>query len=395
MKKVFFTLAVFVMAFGNMSFAQRIANIKSNEMEIVFRHYGLRNDDMKPAEAICKTTDVDEMTRYSYTYDEYDYYLSQMLIEMDYGYGWMPASMVSCEYDFYGNVLEMLGLEWEDGDWEEMAKASYTYTTDGMEVIYQFYEDGTWFNSFKEVYNYNGDVTTVLLWDWNGSHWSSSELHTYTYSDTSIEVLMQYMQGGAWQNDDKDLYTLDFSGNVLEKLCQDWENNAWVNDERTTYNFENEVYVSMLVEDWSNGTWQAEYRYDFVYDNGNAVHGECMESMGGQWVPGDGDIEMAYNFNAASDTYYGHEVDVTYIDVTALEENVQTTNFKVYPVPAESEIQIQAKDFQKAEIYSVTGQKVMESMTKSINVNPLEAGVYLLKVYGIDGNSETQRIVVR
>ena len=393
MKKTLFTLAIIMMAFGNVALAQQKLSIKANEKEIILRHYGLRNDDIRPAEAICTTTDVDEMYRITYTYDEYDFYLSQMLLEMDYGYGWSPLEMITYEYDFAGNVLEMVDYEWEDGDWMESAKASYTYSADGMEVIYQDFENGSWYNDVKEVYNYIGDMTTILFWEWNGSNWSSSELHTYTYSDTSMEVLKQYMQGGAWQNDDKEIHTLDFNGNVTEILYQDWENNAWVNDERTTYNYENDVYTSMLVEDWENGAWRDEYRYSFVYNDGNAVRGECEGNVGGQWVPADGDIEMAYNYNSANDVYYGYRVEVTYLDLTSVEESAQVASFQVYPNPAKDEISIQTENFGKAEVYSVTGQKVMESTSNSINVSQLEAGFYLLKVFDLDGNSETQRIV--
>lgn len=393
MKKTLFTLAIFVMALGNVALAQQKLNIKANEKKIVFRHYGVRNDDIRPSEAICTTTDFDETYRITYSYDEYDYYLSQMLLEMDFGYGWSPLEMIAYEYDFSGSVLEKVDYEWEDGDWMESAKATYTYSADGMEVVYQYCENGTWYNDVKEVYNFIGDMTTILFWEWNGNTWSSSELHTYTNTDTSVEVLKQYMQGGAWQNDEKEIYKLDFNGNVTEIFCQDWVNNTWVNDERTTYNYENDVYTSMLVEDWENGAWRDEYRYSFVYDDGNAVHGECVEYLGGQWIPANGDIEMAYNYNDASDEYYGYTVEVTYLDLTSVGENSLTANFKVYPNPAMDEISIQTENFGKAEVYSAMGQKVMESTSNSINVSQLEAGIYLLKVFDLDGNSETQRIV--
>ena len=194
MKKVFFTLTVLVMAFGNVGFAQHKTNLKTNEneKEIVFRHYGLRNDDIRPSEAIGSSI-YGESYRYTYSYDEYDYYLTETLLEVDLGDGWLPFGRITYEYDFAGNVLEMVGYGWEDGEWMEEAQALYSYSMDGMEVVYQYNENGTWYNDYKEVYNYNGDMTTVLIWEWNGSNWASSELHTYTYSDTSIEVLMQYI----------------------------------------------------------------------------------------------------------------------------------------------------------------------------------------------------------
>lgn len=394
MKRAIVTLAVIVMAFGNVGMAQSKTDAKSVEKGIVFRHYGLRNDDIRPAEAIARTT-YGTTYRYTYTYDEYDYYLIETLIETRDGADWTPSDMITYEYDFSGGLLEMVRWEWEDGGWEEELMATYTYTDDGMEIVYQNMDDGVWTNAVKAVYNYNGDMTTILYWEWNGSVWSSADLHTYTYSDTSIEVLKQYMQGGAWQNDEKVTYTLDFSGNVTGIFYEVWNNNAWINDGRTTYNFEGGVYTSMLEEVWENNTWKEVYRFDFVYDDGNAVKGTCLHFDDGQWAPDDEDIEMAYNYNAANDVYFGCEVDVSYVDLTAVGETAPAAGFLVYPVPAEGELHIEAEGFRKAEIYSLSGQKLMESLRDRMNVDGLSSGLYVIKVYDKAGKAATQRILVK
>lgn len=394
MKKVVFTLAVLVMAFGNVSFAQRNAYLKSTEKEIVLRHYGLRNDDIRPSVATWSSV-ADESYRTTYTYDEYDYYLIEELIEMDLGDGWIPAYMITYEYGFSGDPLETIVYANADGEWIEEEHALYTYGTNEMEIVFQMMIDGQWVNSSKEVYNYNGDVTTVLIWAWNGSTWTSSLLNTYTYSDTSIEVLMQYMQGGAWQNEGKATYTLDFEGNVTDILSLAWVNNAWENNEHTIYHYSDGVFMTKTFDKWYDGAWNEEFQYSFIYDDGNATHGTCMVMDDNNWIPGDGDIEMAYNYNAASNEYNGVEVDVTYIDLTALKENASTASFKVYPVPAENEIQIQAEGFQKAEIYSLTGQKLMESLCDRMNVSVLTSGLYVMKVYDREGGCSTQRFVVK
>ena len=393
MKKAIFTLAVFAMAFGNVGFAQNEAHLKSTEKEIIFRHYGLRNDDIRPSEAIWSTT-TNESFKTTYTYDEYDYWLVEELTEMNLGDGWIPAYMITYEYDFSGNVLEANAFESLDGEWVEDERALYTYGSDEMEIVYQMMIDGQWENSSKEVYNYNGDVTTVLIWAWNGNTWSSSRLNTYTRSGNTIELLMQYMQGGAWQNEEKCIYTLDFDENILEILVEFWVNNTmWEFHQKNVYHYNGGVYTSMTVEVDNNLVVE---QYDYNYVDDNATHGECKIWTGGsQLVPGDGNLEMAYNYNAACNEYYDVEVDVTYIDVTTLKEHAQTASFKVYPNPVKDEINIQAESFAKAEIYSVTGQKLMESNVNTFNVSALSQGVYLLKVYDLDDNSETQKIVVK
>ena len=108
----------------------------------------------------------------------------------------------------------------------------------------------------------------------------------------------------------------------------------------------------------------------------------------------DGDIEMLFG-DGNKIVYYGYIVDVEYVDLTSVNENNAVPSFMVYPVPAHGEVFIEAEGFQKAEIYSLTGQKLMESTMDKMNVSSLSQGVYLLKVYDQSGNSETQRIVVK
>ena len=399
MKKAIFTLAVFAMAFGNVGFAQNEAHQKLNVTTNVLKHYGVR-DEITVVPQSCLLTGVNgDLARSIYTYDEYDYYLLEELLSMQMGGQWMDFIKMSYEYDFSGNVLEKLtqmDVTGSGTNWQDAEIASYSYVGGELsEVVIQNKDGDDWVNKTKEVYNYNDDMTTVLYWKWNGTTWTSDELYTYTYSGTTMELLIQYMQGGAWQNDEKDTYTLDFEGNVIDILVEDWEGTSWVKDKRTTYNYEDNVFTSKLIEEWNGASWESAYRSNYVYVNGNATHGECEMMSDGEWVPAEGSIEIAYGYNAASIKFNCYQVEATYVDLTGVEENTQAVSFKVYPVPAENEIQIQAEGFQKAEIYSITGQKLMESNVNIFNVSALSQGVYLLKVYDLDGNSETQRIVVK
>lgn len=394
MKKSLFTLAILVMAFGNVSFAQRTAHLKSNANVNVLKHYGIRDETtLAPQTATWETTDG-EQYRTTYVYDEYDYYLIMEMTEIKDDDNWQNFSVLNYEYDFSGNVLEILAEMYLYGDvWVPDAKASFSYESGELsEVIYQYWEDGNWMNETKEVYNYAGDVTTVLYWDWNGSNWSSDELWTYTHGDGFIEVIIQYMEGGAWQYDEKLYYTLDFEENVTEMVYSEWTGTDFENDLRKVYDYQGGVYVSVVEQEWFQGSWdEPRYRCDYVYEDGNATHGECHFL---DTYPTDYELEMAYGYNASAKVFYCQEVDMTYIDLTDLNENTQA-NFKVFPVPAENNIFIEADGFQKAEIYSVTGQKVMESLQQKVDISALSSGVYVLKVFDKEGNSNSQRMVVK
>lgn len=398
MKKAFFTLAVLVMAFGNMGFAQSKAELKSKTTERIFKMYGLvRESYIVPQQA--NSFDVDgTQHRTTYYYDESEYTLTEEIAETYYDF-WMNESRVAYEYDFYGNVLEMLGQLWDGSDWQDMARASFEYDNEVLsEIVYQFNMGGVWMNEIKEVYNYNGDQWTVLYWTWNGTTWTSDELYTYTRDSNTIELLIQYMEGGAWQNEAKEIFTLDFDENVIEVLYQEWnpDGTVWQNMEKETYVYEGGVYTDQYVESWDGAAWNDEYHYVYEYDgNGNAKHGVCYAFGGYDWAPSDGNINMAYGYNTDTKSFYASEVEMVYVDLTAVNENTQAANIKVYPVPAENELFIQAEGFQKAELFSVTGQKLIESSANVLNVGSLSAGLYLLKVYDQTGNIENRRVVVK
>ena len=398
MKKGLFMFAVLAMAFGNVGFAQNEANLKSDATANVLKHYGIRNEITVVPESCYITGVAGDYARALYTYDEDYYYLIEELYSMYAGEQWRDMIRISYEYDFSGNVMEKLtqmdgsGM----GNWADREFVTYSYEGGELsEVIIQRKEGNDWVNKTKEVYNYNDDVTTVLYWAWNGNNWTSDELYTYTYSTSSIELLIQYMEGGAWQNDQKETYSLDFDGNVTEILIEGWESTNWVKDRLTTYNYENNVYTSILTADWNGASWESVYQSNYVYENGNATQAKCEMMSGGEWVPADGPIEIAYGYNAASISFNCYKVEASYIDLTGVEENTQASNFKIYPVPAQGEITIEAEGFQKAEIYSLTGQKLMESLQPKMNVEALASGLYIIKVYDLEGNCDTRHFVVK
>ena len=396
MKKAIFTLAVLVMAFVNMGFAQGNTDLKSKITERVFKQFGLvRESYVVPQQARYNVLDATQY-RTTYYYDESDYTLTEEIEESYSDGSWTNVNRIAYEYGFYGNVMAMLSQMWMSGDWMDVMRATFDYDGDEVsEVIYQINMGGSWVNQTKEVFNYNGDEWTMLVWTWNGSNWSSDHLYTYTRGVDEIEVLVQYMEGGAWQNEQRYIYSLGFDDNVTEIRVQEWAG-YWVNYEKTTYVYENGVYTDQYVQEWEGRTWLDKYHYVFDYDEmGNAKHGACYAFDGYDWSSENGSIDMAFDFNADKKSFYGSEVEMIYVDLTSVNENAQTFNVKVYPMPAENEIFIQAENFQKAEIYSLTGQKLMESQMEKMIVGTLPSGVYLLKVYDRWGNAKPQKLMVK
>ncbi|MBQ0130548.1 MAG: T9SS type A sorting domain-containing protein, partial [bacterium] len=252
-----------------------------------------------------------------------------------------------------------------------------------------------WVNEAKENYTYTDDVTRILTSEWSGV-WNAEDLITITYSMDGYEMVEQYMQQGAWQNEARMLVSYNDDFNIAVEIVQEWEDNSWVNVMRMNYNYEGLVYTSVMYDLWT-GDWGEFAKTEYAYDNnGNAKEGVAYVMINGEWMGGFAtDITMPYAYNEKSKVFIASEVTVDYADITlSTNEMTQNTAFNLYPNPANDMISVNGEGFEKAEIYNIAGQKVMESNDNQIDVEALQAGVYMVKVFG-NGSSEMLRVVVK
>lgn len=109
---------------------------------------------------------------------------------------------------------------------------------------------------------------------------------------------------------------------------------------------------------------------------------------------GSATIVMRATSNGQSVTF---DVNVTmhFVD-DGVEEN-EIGSISVYPNPAHDIIRIETRSIasvQSVDLYNVTGQKVLSSNEKEINVSGLEPGVYFIRV-NCGGNSLIERVVIK
>ena len=395
MKKLIFTLAIAMMVFssGNV-FAQR-SNRLAKVKAIAQQRFQKDGDGLYEPVSAEYTTD-EGTYKVTYSYDEYDFYLLEELTQKNVGGNWENDELITYEYDWSGNPSMILTQEWENGAWVNEEMQTCTYNNDGNpdEIIIQEWENGAWVNEEKENYTYTDDVTRLLISEWSGV-WNAEDLITITYSMDGYEMVEQYMQQGAWQNEARMLVSYNDDFNIATELVQEWEDNSWVNTARMTYNYEGLVYTSMIMDAWT-GDWMEMAKIEYDYDSyGNAKHAAAYVNYGGQWMSFTFAIQMPYAFNEKSKDYVAEEVTMIYADIS-LSTNEMTENaaFNLYPNPANGMISVDGEGFEKAEIYNIAGQKVMESSNAQIDVKALQAGVYMVKVFG-NGSSEMLRVVVK
>jgi hypothetical protein len=65
----------------------------------------------------------------------------------------------------------------------------------------------------------------------------------------------------------------------------------------------------------------------------------------------------------------------------------------IYPNPTNDYLRLSGHSFIKAEIYSINGQKILETTMQNINLVDYAKGIYLLKVYFPDNTIENFKIV--
>ena len=396
MKKLIFTLAIAMMVFssGNV-FAQR-SDRMAKAKAIAQQRFQKDGDGLYEPVSANYADGVDNYL-VTYSYDEYDYYLLEELTQRKNGGSWENYELITYEYDWMGNPSVVLVQEWENGAWVNEEIQNCTYNNDGTldEIIVQEWENGAWVNEAKENYTYTDDVTRILTSEWSGV-WNAEGLITITYSMDGYEMVEQYMQQGAWQNEARMLVSYNDDFNIAVEIVQEWEDNSWVNVMRMNYNYEGLVYTSVMYDLWT-GDWGEFAKTEYAYDNnGNAKEGIAYVKINDQWMDGFAtNIEMPYAYNEKSKVFIASEVTVDYADITlSTNEMLQNTAFNLYPNPANGMISVNGEGFEKAEIYNIAGQKVMESSNAQIDVKALQAGVYMVKVFG-NGSSEMLRVVVK
>ncbi|MCQ2304391.1 MAG: T9SS type A sorting domain-containing protein [Bacteroidales bacterium] len=396
MKKLIFTLAIAMMvcSSGNV-FAQR-SDRMAKAKAIAQQRFQKDGDGLYEPISANYADGVDNYL-VTYSYDEYDYYLLEELTQRKNGGSWENYELITYEYDWMGNPSVVLVQEWENGAWVNEEIQNCTYNNEGMpdEVIIQEWENGAWVNEAKENYTYTDDVTRILTSEWSGV-WNAEDLITITYSMDGYEMVEQYMQQGAWQNEARMLVSYNDDFNIAVEIVQEWEDNSWVNVMRMNYNYEGLIYTSVMYDLWT-GDWGEFAKTEYAYDNnGNAKEGVAYVMINGEWMGGFAtDITMPYAYNEKSKVFIASEVTVDYADITlSTNEMTQNTAFNLYPNPANGMINVDGEGFEKAEIYNIAGQKVMESSNAQIDVEALQAGVYMVKVFG-NGSSEMLRVVVK
>ena len=362
---------------------------------------GLRND-IAPDKAIYQWQDggVTMKCRNTYTYDEYEYFLTEVLTEMEDLGQWIPLRRETYMVNVDLVPECILTQDW-DGDWVNQSQILAEYTGTYLPILqketYQTWQGNNWVNQQQYTYTYD-PVRTILVKDWFGDHWGNHYLYTFETEGQEASVLLQYWKDGAWQNQELETYQLNENGDIVECIHANWVNESvWVNDVRQQYEYDGPYQLSrMTITLWDNGAWSSTPSKTIQYEHdamGNSLHAECESPLGGE--DRNTDIEMFYNEGESVLFEDVFEVELSYLDLTAVDETPATGRFTLCPNPANDHIMVQGEGLHHVALYNLTGQCVRECASARIDLQGLASGAYLIKLYHQEGQVETQKLLVR
>lgn len=289
-------------------------------------------------------------------------------------------------YDVNNNIISDLKQTWNISmvQWEDASRDTYTYYsgTSNIKDITTYSFDVE-YNTFKVLYEYSGtDITKI------------------TFQDGSSGTLVNFQ---------KYEYTYNLSGQPATEDDFEWNTstNMWELDERGTATYTSGLR-ELITEQLNGSNWELFERYLTYYTISIEKDNEHIQQYrsGSNWVNSDretstydaNDNKTEYIFyswiSSAWEPYYKEEMN--YSMAVPLSTNLfKSEDIKVYPNPATDFVTISTqKHIDKIELYNVLGYKILETKdTKIINVQSLNAGVYLLKTLS-NTTSVTKRIVV-
>lgn len=285
-------------------------------------------------------------------------------------------------YNTNNNIILDLRQDWDGAQWVDDSQDTYTYYA------------GT--SNVKDVTTYNfsqGHDTFKVLYEYSGN-----DIIKITFQDGSSGSLINYRQYD---------YTYTIPGQPYQEFESNWSGSSWVLDERATATYTPGLR-ELIVEEYNGSTYDLFERYLTYYTISLQKDDEYIQQSwnGSSYVNSDRELseydgddnKTKYTWyswlGGAWEPYYKEEKDFS-VAAPLSTESFENDNFKVFPNPASSVINIVSKiAIDKVELYNILGKKVMQSSNnKPLNVESLNAGIYVLKVFN-NNKSATKKIVI-
>ena len=329
-----------------------------NSTSTIIQHRDTVNDDWQDgndgaycffdANNVITSTIIKESENYQdktdYTYDTNGKISSTILAVYDWiNNTWIENGDASYTYDTNGNLTEILtnysDVTLSSGDQlssSGVKKELLTYNSVNKKTSYKRYfqnNDGSWDLSMEEIYSYNSDDMLILI-EQDATH--KTEL-TYNTDGNLIEEVNSYLdeQTNNWTYSSKDIYSYDNSVSESDMLLPN-------------------SYILSYIFDSNHYTFNNKITNSYEYD----------------WNSTTNDWDTNPRFVA---TWY-------YSDTALTTNNIDIHNYTVFPNPTTNQVKFDITDFEKIEIYDITGKLITKTETNIVNMVNVPNGTYLYRI---------------
>ena len=278
----------------------------------------------------------------------------------------------------YTNGVKTSGVifkyDWNNDQWFEVGTATYSYNTNDKlieeirnynEVILSSGEHLSYDGDIKyeHIYNSSDQKTNWKQFRKNSStnnQWELQREKVYTYNSENLLSLITDIYDG--QNKTELTYNTD--GNLIEEvgLFLDDQTNNWTYSSKYTYTYDNSVSEGdMLLPN--------NYILSYLFDNDYYTFNNKVTNVNYfEWNNGanDWDDEGVLNW------YYS--------DTALSTNNIDIHNYTVYPNPTTNQVKFDITDFEKIEIYDITGKLITKTETNIVNMENIPNGTYLYRI---------------
>ncbi len=307
---------------------------------------------------------------------------------------WINSNKTDYTYNINNKINTELATNWSQAlnSFTNNTRTSYTYnSTQSVSImISEEFRNNSWSVVSKENYTYDAnnypissltqtkDRTTNLLKD------TLKNMVTNNANGLPVQVVLQKFENGQWVNTGR--VNLTYTNTNLEStvIIETWSNNAWVNEIKitNTYIGANKTESLQTIEAWVNSNWMLVQEINNAFDLNNRLSQAITKTLNNPATPLENFLRRTYSYEQNLNVY---------------EENA--SNYKLYPNPTTDAFNIvqNAKQFNKVNIYSISGALMMQqdvnTVNEKIDISNLSKGIYFINLIG--GKSKVQQKIIK
>jgi len=270
---------------------------------------------------------------------------------------------------------DRFAYDWNDNQWLQTGTVLYTYNSDGL-IIEEVGAQDDVIASDGETLSFNG--SNKYEYTYNSSNQNISKKHFEKNSTTNNQYVLRNEEIYAYNSDgllssiiytneyndeqDKTELTYDNNNNLVEKIYSELNitTSNWNYSSKDIYTYDNSIDVNDLL--LPNSYILNEYFENYNFNNKPTV----LSSY--QWNnnTNNWDEDGVINFN--------------YTDTALSTNNIDIHNYTVYPNPTTNQVKFDITDFDKIEIYDITGKLIIKTKTNIVNMENVPNGTYLYRI---------------